>query len=81
MPPSQKQTEKRYHQILEDKWGLTFNHLFNFANVPLGRFKQWLVHTGNYENYLRKLVISLKLENLSSHTKKMLTITDEAVNF
>jgi radical SAM/Cys-rich protein len=58
MPPSQKQTEKRYHQILENKWGLTFNHLFNFANVPLGRFKQWLVHTGNYENYLRKLVAS-----------------------
>jgi radical SAM/Cys-rich protein len=58
MPPSQKQTEKRYHQILENKWGLTFNHLFNFANVPLGRFKQWLIQTGNYENYLRKLVTS-----------------------
>ncbi len=56
MPPSQEQTEKRYHQILENKWGLTFNHLFNFANVPLGRFKQWLIRTGNYENYLQKLV-------------------------
>jgi radical SAM/Cys-rich protein len=56
MPPSQEQTEKRYHQILENKWGLTFNRLFNFANVPLGRFKQWLIQTGNYENYLQKLV-------------------------
>lgn len=56
MPPSQEQTEKRYHQILEQKWGLTFNHLFNFANVPLGRFKQWLLQTGNYESYLQKLV-------------------------
>ena len=56
MPPSKEQTEKRYHQILENKWGLTFNRLFNFANVPLGRFKQWLIQTGNYENYLQKLV-------------------------
>ena len=56
MPPSQEQIEKRYHQILAHKWGLRFNRLFNFANVPLGRFKQWLIQTGNYEPYLQKLV-------------------------
>ncbi|MGD9348872.1 MAG: arsenosugar biosynthesis radical SAM protein ArsS [Desulfobacterales bacterium] len=56
MPPNQEQIEKRYHQILEQKWGLTFNRLFNFANVPLGRFEQWLIQTGNYEAYLQKLV-------------------------
>ncbi len=56
MPPSQEQIEKRYHQILGQKWGLTFNRLFNFANVPLGRFKQWLLQTGNYEFYLQKLM-------------------------
>ena len=58
LPPNQEQIEKRYHQILEAKWGLTFNRLFNFANVPLGRFKQWLVQTGNFESYLQKLVAS-----------------------
>ena len=56
MPPGQEQIEKRYHQILERKWGLRFNHLFNFANVPLGRFKQWLIQTSNYDAYLNKLV-------------------------
>jgi radical SAM/Cys-rich protein len=56
MPPNQEQIEKRYHQILEQKWGLTFNRLFNFANVPLGRFKQWLIQTGNYDAYLQRLV-------------------------
>ena len=56
MPPDQKQIEKRYHQILKQKWGLTFNRLFNFANVPLGRFKRWLIQTGNYEAYFQKLV-------------------------
>ena len=58
LPPNQEQIEKRYHQILGAKWGLMFNRLFNFANVPLGRFRQWLVQTGNFENYIRKLVAS-----------------------
>ncbi len=56
LPPDQEQSEKRYHHILQKKWGLTFNRLFNFANVPLGRFRQWLIQTGNFENYIRKLV-------------------------
>jgi radical SAM/Cys-rich protein len=56
LPPSQEQTEKRYHQILEKKWGVTFNSLFNFANAPLGRFRQWLIQSGNFENYIQKLV-------------------------
>ena len=56
LPPSQEQTEKRYHQILQKKWGVTFNSLFNFANVPLGRFRRWLIQTGNFESYMQKLV-------------------------
>jgi radical SAM/Cys-rich protein len=56
LPPSQKQTEKRYHQILEIKWTITFNSLFNFANAPLGRFRQWLIQSGNFENYMQTLV-------------------------
>ena len=58
LPPGQEQTEKRFRQILNNKWGVTFNHLFNFANVPLGRFRQWLIQTGNFEAYLRKLISS-----------------------
>jgi radical SAM/Cys-rich protein len=56
LPPDQEQTEKRYHQILEKKWGVTFNNLFNFANAPLGRFRQWLIQSGNFESYMQKLV-------------------------
>jgi radical SAM/Cys-rich protein len=55
LPPSQEQTEKRYQQILERKWGVVFNNLYNFANVPLGRFRQWLKRSGNFENYIQKL--------------------------
>jgi len=55
LPPSQEQTEKRYHQILENRWGIGFNNLYNFANVPLGRFRQWLLKSENFEKYMNKL--------------------------
>ena len=58
LPPSQAQTEKRFRKVLEDKWGIVFNNLFNFANVPLGRYRQWLKETGNFESYMEKLVSS-----------------------
>lgn len=56
LPPSQEKAEKRYHQILEKKWNVTFNRLFNFANVPMGRFRQWLIQSGNFESYMQKVV-------------------------
>jgi radical SAM/Cys-rich protein len=56
LPPDQDQTEKRYHQILEKRWNVTFNRLFSFANVPLGRFRRWLINSGNFDNYVQKLV-------------------------
>ncbi len=58
LPPDQEQTERRYHRILDQKWGVRFNRLFNFANVPLGRFRLWLIKSGNFESYMQKLVSS-----------------------
>ena len=58
LPPNQAQTEKRFRQVLKRKWGIVFNNLFNFANVPLGRFRQWLVETNNLDNYMGKLYSS-----------------------
>ena len=55
LPPSQTGNEKRYHQVLQGKWGIAFNKLYSFANVPLGRFREWLVESGNLEKYVEKL--------------------------
>ncbi|MEE4264436.1 MAG: arsenosugar biosynthesis radical SAM (seleno)protein ArsS [Desulfobacteraceae bacterium] len=55
LPPTQEQATKRFHQVLESKWGVVFNNLYNFANVPLGRFRGWLIRSNNFENYLAKL--------------------------
>ena len=57
-PPSQAETEKRFRKILKEKWGIVFNNLFNFANAPLGRFRQWLVKSGNFSAYMEKLSAS-----------------------
>jgi radical SAM/Cys-rich protein len=58
LPSSQDQLEKRFCQVLKNKWGIVFNNLFSFANVPLGRFRQWLEQSGNLEQYLQKLATS-----------------------
>lgn len=55
LPPSQEKAEKRFHQVLENRWGVVFNNLYNFANVPLGRFRDWLIKSNNFENYMAKL--------------------------
>jgi len=55
IPPSQLQMEKRFRQTLKQKWGIVFNNLFNFANVPLGRFRRWLLKSGNFDKYMEKL--------------------------
>ena len=58
LPPTQEQADKRFHQVLENKWGVVFNFFNNFANVPLGRFRQWLLNSGNFEKYMTKLFSS-----------------------
>jgi radical SAM/Cys-rich protein len=55
LPPPQEQTEKRFRDQLVRKWDLHFNRLFSFANVPLGRFRDWLVVSGNFDAYMNKL--------------------------
>lgn len=55
LPTPQEQQEKRFREVLKKKWDIDFNHLFAFANVPLGRFRQWLVQSGNLNGYLHRL--------------------------
>jgi radical SAM/Cys-rich protein len=56
LPASQKEMEDRFRHILKQKFGIVFNNFFAFANMPLGRFRQWLVRSGNLEAYLARLV-------------------------
>jgi radical SAM/Cys-rich protein len=58
LAPPQKQTEERFRLLLQKKWGIVFNHLYSFSNVPLGRFRQWLLRSGNLEAYMQRLAAS-----------------------
>jgi len=58
LPASQDQTEKKFRGDLQRKWGIAFNKLYAFANVPLGRFRAWLQDSGNLDRYIQKLASS-----------------------
>jgi radical SAM/Cys-rich protein len=58
LPPSQEAAEKRFRKELDARWGIAFNHLYTFGNAPLGRFRKWLIDSGNFETYMRKLTES-----------------------
>jgi radical SAM/Cys-rich protein len=55
MPADQCRAEQKFKADLARKWGIQFNSLFTFANVPLGRFGQWLQQSGNLPRYMEKL--------------------------
>ncbi len=56
LPVSQLSAERKFRTDLLRKWGVVFNHLYTFANVPMGRFRTWLLRTGNYERYTKTLM-------------------------
>jgi len=58
LSPSQDCLEKKFKDTLLKKWGIQFNSLFGFANMPLGRFRSWLINSNNFDQYMEKLVSS-----------------------
>ena len=55
LPAGQRQAEVKFRSDLMRKHGISFNSLFTFANVPLGRFRSFLECSGNLEGYLATL--------------------------
>jgi radical SAM/Cys-rich protein len=66
LPESEAQAEKRFRDLLNKQWGISFHHLYPFANVPLGRFHRWLEQTGNLDGYLKKLTDRFSPGSVSS---------------
>ncbi|GAA4342526.1 arsenosugar biosynthesis radical SAM (seleno)protein ArsS [Flaviaesturariibacter amylovorans] len=56
MPPPQAALEKEYKQALLERYGIVFNNLFAITNLPISRFLDFLLQSGNYEKYMEKLV-------------------------
>lgn len=56
LPSSQAALEVEYKKALMKEYGITFNHLFAITNLPISRFLDYLLRSGNYQNYMEKLV-------------------------
>ncbi|HXH75932.1 MAG TPA: arsenosugar biosynthesis radical SAM (seleno)protein ArsS [Bacteriovoracaceae bacterium] len=55
LPGSQLQLEKEYKRELKKTYGIDFNQLFALTNMPIHRFKDDLVRTGHFEEYMERL--------------------------
>lgn len=55
LPAPQAAAEAEFRRDLLRKWGISFNRLYTFGNVPLGRFRQWLAESGEHDRYMRTL--------------------------
>jgi radical SAM/Cys-rich protein len=58
LPPAQAAIEREYKQELAKRYGVVFNSLYTITNMPIARFRHFLVRSGNYERYLDKLASS-----------------------
>ena len=56
LPPSQQSLEKEYKEALQQRFGIEFNNLFVITNMPINRFLDYLLTSGNYESYMEKMV-------------------------
>ena len=56
LPPDQTQLESDYRRELDVRFGIRFNRLFTITNMPVSRYLDFLLRTGDYESYMNKLV-------------------------
>lgn len=53
--PQQKTLEQDYKRELQRKFGIVFDNLYTFTNMPIGRFKDYLIISNNLARYTEKL--------------------------
>lgn len=47
--------EKEFKNKLKEEYGIEFNKLLVITNLPVSRFLEYLVNSGNYEDYMSEL--------------------------
>jgi radical SAM/Cys-rich protein len=56
LPPAQHAIEADFRRELARRHGVVFNSLHTITNMPISRFLEFLVRSGNYERYMERLV-------------------------
>ena len=55
LPPKQEAIEAQFRKELRRKHGIEFTHLYAITNMPISRYLEFLVDSGNYEGYMERL--------------------------
>jgi radical SAM/Cys-rich protein len=56
LPPEQSTLESEYKKKLKSTHNIDFNELYTITNLPISRFLEYLLESGNYDNYMEKLI-------------------------
>lgn len=56
LPGSQEELKQRFKEVLLSKYHLVFNDLFAITNLPISRFLDYLLSSGNFNTYMDKLI-------------------------
>lgn len=56
LPGSQESLEAEFKRQLKRKFDIEFNHLFAITNLPISRFLEYLLASGNYKDYMQELI-------------------------
>ena len=55
LPPKQEPIEAQYKKELLSRHRIEFNRLYTITNMPISRFLEFLLDSGNYEQYMARL--------------------------
>ena len=56
LPGSQASLEAEFKRRLKNGYNIVFNDLFCITNLPVSRYLDYLVQSGNYDSYMQKLI-------------------------
>lgn len=56
LAPPQTSLEAEYRERLASDFGVRFDALYTFSNMPIGRFREFLARAGAIETYMKKLI-------------------------
>ena len=56
LPPRQASVEPEFRRELLARHGIAFNYLYVITNIPINRFLEFLLRTGQYDEYMTRLI-------------------------
>lgn len=56
LPADQAELENEFKKKLAENYQVRFNNLFTITNLPISRFLDYLINSGNYDDYMNELV-------------------------